>query len=120
MPRHPIEDFVSNRGFENFKVPQMPNLSDLVKDNGFGVGTTQFGARLLQWRTDLERAINERLRIASTTDSTTTGAQGPQGPAGIGLPGARGVQGPQGMPGESTSASPGVTDLTNGILLMGG
>lgn len=75
MPRHPIEDFVSETAFDNFKIPGLPNLGQLVKDHGMTAGLTMFAQHLQQWRTDFERVLVERVRIPAATTTETAAAE---------------------------------------------
>lgn len=58
----PIDDFISRPQFSDFRVPEMPSLSEFVRKHGLMVGVQQFGEALRKWRTDLERVLIERLK----------------------------------------------------------
>lgn len=88
MPRHPIEDFVSSSAFADFKVPELPNLGELIKSEGFTPGLSKFGQLLTAWRTEFERALVERLKQFSAVELSQTAEEDAEVAAAGGIPAA--------------------------------
>lgn len=67
-----LEDFVNASPDANdFRVPELPDVAELVKSNGFNGGLQRFNELLREWRTNLERAIIERLKALTVTTVAT-------------------------------------------------
>lgn len=60
---NPLDKFVSSPASTNdIKLPALPSAKTLVQEKGLMEGLTHFDQQFEEWRQNVERLINERIR----------------------------------------------------------
>lgn len=70
---NPLQNLDGAGAIADFRFPDVPQLSPLVRTHGLMQGIELFDRQVMEWRNNVERALNERLSNSGTVSTGELG-----------------------------------------------